>query len=301
MARGVASLLVFPSRADPCSSSWLGARVGRDRPGLCAALLFWLLALLGGSAVAAGPARALPEDDARGRAHFAAGQEYFEQGRFPEAASEFSEAYQLSGRPEMLINRARAEARAGMLEQAVASLELLLERYPQTSYREEAEQELASLRAELEQPKPPETPETPETRAAPPAPVLAPAPSVPRERALKLWPPRLPTLIVGGVLVASVLVSVGTGWAAHAKYERLDQRCPAGQCPDDDGRHADQRDQDQGRTLARTSTGFTFLSIALGAATALLWAYDVKAQRSQLALGFGASAGGAGAQLRWVH
>ena len=275
MARGVASLLV-------------------SLTSLPAALALLTAVLWAGSACA------LPEDDARGRAHFSAGQEYYDQGRYPEAASEFSEAYQLSGRPEMLINRARAEARAGMLEQAVQSLELLFERHPQTSYRDEAEAELTALRAQLPHETPAPANAQPE---AAPAPVAKPAPSAPSERAPRLWPPRLPTLIVGSVLVASVLVSVGTGWAAHAKYDALDARCrPASRCPDDGGRSAETRDE--GQRLARTSTAFTFLSVALGAATALLWVYDVKAQKarkSQLALGLAASPMGAGAQLRWVH
>jgi hypothetical protein len=101
------------------------------------------------------------------------------------------------------------------------------------------------------------------------------------------------------VLVASVLVSVGTGWAAHAKYKDLDARCkPSDQCPDSSN-IAD--DRDRGQTLARTSTGFTFAAIALGAATAVLWAYDVKAQKTRLSLGVRTSLSSAHAQLRWVY
>jgi tetratricopeptide (TPR) repeat protein len=234
-------------------------------------------------------------DDARARAHFAAGQEYFAQERFSEAASEFDEAYQLSGRPEMLINRARAEERAGALEQAVTSLELLFERYPQTSYRAEAEQQLARLKVELDK-------RAAVTVPAPAAVVVAPqgpsaGESAPAERAVKIWPPRLPTLIVGGALVASVLVSVGTGWAAHAKYKQVEHYCPDDRCPDD----AQESNRQRGQTLSRVSTGFTFASIALAAATSVLWFYDVKAQKARVSLGLRPALASAHAQLRWVY
>lgn len=280
MPRGVALLLASP----PSLARSLGP-------------LLALLTLVGWLALVPGRGLAESEDDRRARAHFTAGQEYYDQERYLEAASEFSEAYQLSGRPEMLINRARAEARAGVVEHAIASLELLFERHPQTSYRAEAEVELARLRAQLV------TPEQPELQGAsptPPAPPLLQPAKEPR-RDVKLWPPRLPTLIVGGTMAASVLVSVGTGWAAHAKYKKLDRRCGSDdQCPDDAGRSADERTE--GRTLARVSTGFTFVSVALAAATAVLWAYDVKAQKkAQLSLAVNASPTFAGAQLRWVQ
>jgi tetratricopeptide (TPR) repeat protein len=259
-----------------------------------------LLAFVGCLARAPERVRAESPDDARARAHFAAGQEYYDQERYLDAASEFSEAYQLSGRPEMLINRARAEVRAGMVEHAIASLELLFERHPQTSYRAEAEGELASLRAQLANRKP-ESESNAADGQQPPAPAPLPLiqPQKEPRRDLKLWPPRLPTLIVGGTMVASVLVSVGTGWAAHAKYKWLDQHCrPDDQCPDG-RRSADERAQ--GRTLARVSTGFTFVSVALAAATAVLWAYDVKAHKTQFSLALNASPSFAGAQVRWVQ
>jgi hypothetical protein len=104
----------------------------------------------------------------------------------------------------------------------------------------------------------------------------------------KLWPPRLPTLVVGGVLVASVLVSVGTGWAAHAKYKHLEVRY-------------DHSDKERGTRLSRVSTGFTFASIALAAATAVLWVYDVKAQKGRVSLGVRSSLAATDAQLRWVY
>jgi tetratricopeptide (TPR) repeat protein len=295
MSGEVASLLVSPagfcSRARLRASTFVSTRcVLAFVCGLC-----WL--------TLSPRARAESADDARAKAHFAAAQEYFAQQRFAEAALEFGEAYQLSGRPEMLINRARSEERAGEFEEAVTSLELLFDRHPQTSYREEAEQQLTRLRAELA--SRPQAPQ-PAQLAVPEATPVAPGPTVATSEQpthdWKLWPPRVPTLIVGGALVASVLVSVGTGWAAHAKYKHLESRCPDNQCPDDKHSSDDQSDKDRGQRLSRVSTGFTFASIALLAATSVLWVYDVKAQKkAHVSLGVRTSLAAADAQLRWVY
>jgi tetratricopeptide (TPR) repeat protein len=260
-------------------------------------LACYVLALLWGLGLSPSRALAESEDDRRARAHFAAGQEYYENGRYTDAAQEFAEAYQLSGRPEMLINRARSEQRAGNLEQAIAALELLFERHPQTSYRAEAEGELEKLRAERAQLAPTET-SAPAT--APSAPAAGPRASEtePSVQPVRIWPPRLPTLIVGGALVASVLVSVGTGWAAHTKYKYLEDNCRNDRCPDDGHDYAG--DKQRGTTLSRVSTGFTFASLALAAATSVLWVYDVKAQKG-LSLGVRTSLAGADAQLHWVY
>src|SRR5882672_1355647 len=102
-----------------------------------------------------------PDDDERARTHFAAGESYFEQQRFEAAAREFREAFELSGRPEMLIDQARALALSGHVDLAIEALELLLDRYPQTSYRGDAEVRLANLRRQLEMERVPSAPSEP--------------------------------------------------------------------------------------------------------------------------------------------
>jgi tetratricopeptide (TPR) repeat protein len=249
------------------SCSRAEARVSLLRSGLAALhvpvranLLVLLLALW----VPVGKVRALSEDDERARAHFVAGEAYFEDQRYADAAREFKEAYELSGRPEMLLNLSRAHERAGASADAMADLELLLARHPQTSYRAEAEVRLANLRAAY-----PEL-TTPQQASRPAEPRAAPQPA-PERAARKLWPPRLPTLILGGAAAAGALLAVATGWAAHAEYGDLEQRCRDG-CPDDI-----EADKERGQRLARTSTGMTFAAIALGGASAVLWVLDVRA------------------------
>lgn len=239
-------------------------------------LLFW------GSATA----RAESEDDARARAHFVAAQAYFEDQRFSDAAREFGEAYELSGRPEMLLNRSRAEERAGALAEAVASLELLLARYPQTSYRPEAEQRLAALRPQL----PPPAAEEP--KSAQPAATPAPEP-VPSAPANKLYWPRKPlTLVAAGGTAASLLVAIATGWAAHSKYKDLEARCDGG-C---EGPF--RADKERGQRLARTSTGFTFAALALGGLTTALYIFELRERGAQGQLSMRSSPTSCEANLR---
>lgn len=257
----------FLCGARPLASLWLGC--------------LGLLALLSSS-----PVHAESEDDERARAHFVAAQAYYEDGRFGEAAREFKEAYQLSGRPEMLINLARAQERAGSSSAGIATLELLLSRYPQTSHKSQAETQLARLRAQQAA-----LPAVPAALVVEPAPPPPAEPLAPVRR--KLWPPRWPTLAAGGAATASVLVALATGLAAHAKYNDLDERCPAGACDDPFA-----QDRDRGRRLARTSTGFTFAALALGSVTAALWIFDVRTERGRAQLGVRSSLASHEANLR---
>jgi tetratricopeptide (TPR) repeat protein len=248
-----------------CPRAKARASLLRSRPAaLHAPVRVKLLVLLLVLWVPVGKVRALSEDDERARAHFVAGEAYFEDQRYGDAAREFKEAYELSGRPEMLVNLSRAHERAGASAEAMADLELLLGRHPQTSYRAEAEVRLANLRAAQ-----PEL-ATAQHASRPAEPPAAPQPA-PEPAAGKLWPPRVPTLIVGGAALAGALVAVATGWAAHAKHEDLEQSCRDG-CPADV-----EADKERGQRLARTSTGMTFAAIALGGASAVLWVLDVRA------------------------
>lgn len=211
-------------------------------------------------------AHAQSDDDARARAHFVAGETYFADGRFADAAREFNEAYQLSGRPEMLINLSRAYERAGDVTNAVEALEVLLERYPRTSYRADAEAQLALLRERTPAP-------APELASpAPPSPASAAQTLDAGEARRPAWPPAWPVLSVASVTLASALVAVGTGWAAHHKYKALDGACPEGSCTGS----GFEGDRDAGQRLSRTSTGFTFAAIALSGVTAALWVLDAK-------------------------
>jgi len=233
-------------------------------------------------------------DDQRARAHFVAGESHFAAERWADAAREFSLAYELSRRPEMLINLSRAHERGGLLEAAITDLEQLLARHPNTPYRGEARQRTEAMRARLDAEAraaeaattTPATPDIPavaatQTESVPEAPA-------PRERRV-LWPPRWPVLAVGGTAVAAAVVALATGLRAHGYYGDLESRCPDGRCPS-----GFEDDRARGRALARASTALTFASVALAGATAVLWVYEGRRRERPLALGFD----GAGARVR---
>ncbi len=219
-------------------------------------------------------------DDERARAHYLAGESHFAAERWPDASREFEQAYSLSQRPEMLINLSRAHERGGELAAAIADLELLLERFPETSYRLEAEQRVAVMRAKLQAAPPPVPPpvlvEQPvgETQPGP----MAAAPPL-----AKIWPPHLPTLIVGSVAIAAGVAALGTGLRAHGLHGDLQDRCPNDACAGNF-----ESDRDKGRALSRASTGLMFSSIALAGATAALWVLDYRHDK-RVQLGFNGS------------
>jgi hypothetical protein len=229
-------------------------------------------------------------DDERARVHFVAGESHFAAERWTDAEREFALAYELSHRPEMLINLSRAHERNGKLVAAVADLELLLSVYPETSYRGEALQRLDTMRAKLASAAPlpaPRDGSLPEfapaaTEQAEPAPVVT----------RRAWPPSLPTLVVGGAAIAAGVVALATGLRAHGIYSDLEDQCDADAGCDP----SFASDRNHGRALSRASTALTFGAVALAGTAAVLWVVDVKKsdERGHVALGFDAT----GARLR---
>lgn len=212
-------------------------------------------------------------DDERARAHFVAGESHFAARRWDDAEREFSLAYELSHRPEMLINLSRAHERNGKLVAAVADLELLLSSFPETSYRGEALQRLDTMRAKLAATPPSVAPATPAVERAPaPVPLthLAVEPTPASEH--KVWPPSLPTILVSGAALAVGAAALGTGLRAHGIYNDLEKRCDANDACDP----SFTTDRDHGRALSRASTALTFVSVALAGTAAVLWVVDVK-------------------------
>lgn len=247
-----------------------------------------------------------PLDDERAKAHFFAGESHFAAERWADAAREFALAYELSQRPEMLINLSRAHERDRHLAEAIADLQLLIARHPDNPYRAEAETRIAGMRAELQSKG--LGGRAGEERTGEPVPATEQAPPQPQAEVASaqaqvlhedeaqtkprshVWPPSAVTLAAGSAALVVGAVALGTGVRAHHLYGQLNDRCPGGQC--EPGFEAT---RDHGRALSRTSTALTFASVALAGATAVLWIYDVKRERRQ-AVSMGIQ--GAGVQLR---
>jgi tetratricopeptide (TPR) repeat protein len=89
---------------------------------LCAVLLALLVT---------GPAGAAePAISSEAKRHVAAGNAFYESGQYEDAVKEFELAYRLSNRPALLFNIARAEAKLGHDENAIAFLKRYLEERP---------------------------------------------------------------------------------------------------------------------------------------------------------------------------
>lgn len=220
-------------------------------------------------------------DDERAKAHFFAGESYFAAERWSDAAREFALAYELSLRPEMLINLSRAHERDRHLAEAIADLELLIGRHPDNPYRSEAESRIGAMRAELAKgpvptAEPAGTSQAPLAQAKPgsglPAVALDEQPETPRHA--RVWAPSFITLAAGGAALVVGVVALGTGLRAHHLYKQLDSRCPAGACEE-----GFESTRGKGQALSRTSTALTFASLALAGTAAVLWVYDVKRER----------------------
>lgn len=179
---------------------------------------------------AVAPARAMTEEEERAKAHFLAGQSYYDQASYNDALREFGEAYRISRRPALLYNIARCHEALGELSDAVMMLEHYLAEEPTTSDRPAIETRIRNLKerqaAARVKPRiePPDASKPPEPQ---PAVVAAPAPTpaatVKRKR---FW-----TWVVGGAGVGVLGAALGTGIASQLTYRDLNRDCAAGQCP----------------------------------------------------------------------
>lgn len=199
-------------------------------------------------------AEAQARNDDLARNHFRAGASYFDQERYPEAAREFREAYELSGRTLLLVNMASAYERALQFDQAREALERFLELEPDSPDRDRVEARINHLERMSRA-------GTPDRELEPVE--LAPAPSEGGLGALGI------AGIAGlGLGVAFGVVSLGTGLVAEDIYVDLEMRCGVdGRCaqPGIGGRI------DEGAQLALTSTVTAFVAAgALAAGLTLL-------------------------------
>ncbi len=189
--------------------------------------LFWALAALTLLCSLARPALALSEEDERAKAHFLAGQSYYDQASYADALKEFNEAYRLSKKPALLYNIARCFEGLGQLGDAVSMLERYLTDEPDTSDRTSIEERIRNLKerqkraAEAAAPPPPAPPKVAEAPAPPPPPPPV-SDHAPRHRR---W-----TYIVGGAGIAILGGALGTGLASQLDYNSLHDDCPNKTC-----------------------------------------------------------------------
>jgi tetratricopeptide (TPR) repeat protein len=234
---------------------------GYARVAIALACSVWL-----GSAT--GHAQSTSDDLAR--RHFDSGVAYLEESDYDNALKAFQKAYELSKRPEILLNVATVHERKSDLASAVAALKGYLEAAPQGEHVETVKLRIQNLEkriSEQDKAKAAESapgvapaPPPPTSSRAPAAPAPVPAPSAgPRREE----PNRMPAFIslgVGGVLAGA---SVVTGLVAKSKYDDAKSSC---------GPSCSDSQLSSSRTFAITSTvltGAAVLGVGLGVALLL--------------------------------
>lgn len=195
------------------------------------------------------PAPALAEQtgttaDDLARRHFESGAAYLEESDYDNALRAFEKAYELSKRPEILLNIASLQERRGNVAGAISALKDYLAVAPNGQHAETAQLRIQNLERRL--PKPENDSPAPPV-VTPPAPAPEPVAPAPPPH-----PHHTGAFVALGVGVGSALGALVTGILAKAKYDDANSTCR----PDcSDSRLA------QGRTLAVTSTVLTGVAI----------------------------------------
>lgn len=226
------------------------------------------IALACGVWLASATGHAQSTSDDLARRHFDSGVAYLEESDYDSALKAFQKAYDLSKRPEILLNVATVHERRSDLASAVAALKGYLEAAPQGEHVETVKLRIQNLEKRIsEQDKAKAAESSPNVAPAPPpatsnqapvAPAPAPSPAPRREE-----PNRMPAFIslgVGGVLAGASLV---TGLVAKSKYDDAKSSCSPG-CSDSQ--------LSSSRAFAITSTvltGAAVLGVSLGVALLL--------------------------------
>ncbi len=212
-------------------------------------------------ASSAPPASAQSSSDDLARRHFESGVAYLEESDYDSALVAFQKAYDLSKRPEILLNLATVQERKGDLTAAVAALHAYLDAAPEGEHMTTVKLRLQNLdkrRTEQAERKPapaepPPAPPPPTTAVPQPAPQPSAPPASPRLEQSRL--PAFISLGVGGLMAGGALA---TGLVAKAKYDDAEETC-GHFCRDDQ--------LSSSRTFALTSTvltGAAVLGVGLG-------------------------------------
>jgi tetratricopeptide (TPR) repeat protein len=218
------------------------------------------VALAGALSLSSSVSHAQSTSDDLARRHFDSGVAYLEESDYDNALKAFQKAYDLSKRPEILLNLATVHERKSDLPAAVAALKQYLEAAPQGEHVETVKLRIQNLEKRLQ--------EQADAKQQPLAPAPAPAPAAPPKAApvsaavaapkTKPEPNRLPAFIalgVGGVMAGGSLV---TGIIAKGKYDDAKNSC---------GHRCSDAQLSSSRTFAISSTvltGAAVLGVGLG-------------------------------------
>jgi len=202
-------------------------------------------------------------DDEAARRHFRLGQAYYQNGQFPQAATEFEQAYQLSGRPQLLYNIYLAHRDALHTRQSYEALRQYLDEVADPPDEDHLRARLHHLEEALAA-NPESDPEVePDTQTSDPTPtpVTPPTPdlSAPAESESRSPVPFVVIGAGGGMLVGGLVAALMSRGARND----LEALCDAdGACPPDSNWESL---RDKGQRTARAAD----VLIGVGAAAAV--------------------------------
>jgi tetratricopeptide (TPR) repeat protein len=202
-------------------------------------------------------------DDEAARRHFRLGQAYYQNGQFPQAATEFEQAYQLSGRPQLLYNIYLAHRDALHTRQSYEALRQYLDEVADPPDEDHLRARLHHLEEALAA-NPESDPEVePDTESSDPTPTPATAPtpdlSAPTESESRSPVPFVVMGAGGGMLVGGLVAALMSRGARND----LEALCDAdGACPPDSNWESL---RDKGQRTARAAD----VLIGVGAAAAV--------------------------------
>jgi hypothetical protein len=236
-------------------------------------------------------------DEQKARAAFRLGNAHYENGEFVEAAQEFEEAYQFSGKPALLYNIYLAYRDANQPKKAADALRNYLQQSKDVPNREQLESKLRALEKGLQeerekkaaqpaaiQPVPvviekqppieaqaravrPEQKGVEESKEAPAA--AEPEQGSPEKSSDDTVP--IISYIAMGVGASMIVGSVITGVVSTSEQSKLKDKCPNNECP------ANLKStKDTGETLAIVTDILLFggIAVAGGGLALLLWGGD---------------------------
>jgi tetratricopeptide (TPR) repeat protein len=264
----------------------VGSELGRSGFWLSGALSAALLCL---SSVAQAQAGDTADDMAR--RHFESGVAYLEESDYENALRAFQKAYDLSKRPEILLNVAVVQERRGDVAGALAALRQYLDVAPKNT-----DVDTVRLRIQnLEKRQAAEAPKTTAPVIPPPAapPPAVPPPAAPPPAPVATAPSRTPMFIAFGVGAVGAASAVVTGILANSEYQSAKSDCSP---------HCSDGELSAGRVLAVTSTVFTgvaLVGVGLGVTLLLLEKPSEGPSTGSLALSVAPTLGGARAGAAW--
>ena len=162
--------------------------------------------------VGATAATARADETESAKAHYVRGTKLYDLGRYQEAAKEYEATYELKDDPALLFNIGQAYRLGKQYPEAIRAYKSFLRRVPESPQRAQIEAHLKVMQEEVDrQEAATKKPPPPPTETPPPAAIATTPPPATTSADKPIWKKWWLWTIVGGVVVAGVVVGVTVG------------------------------------------------------------------------------------------